>query len=142
MNPSWKVRLWTAVALVVIVPLGLATKRYPIEGLAWVQENSGGALYVVFFCLAALLVWPRARIWIIALAVLAATCGVEVLQLWHPPWLEAIRDTTPGALVLGSTFVWADFPFYFIGAALGWGLMWMLTRPLRPRSRLEASSRG
>lgn len=128
---SRRARLWTLASIVVVVPLGLSTKLCRIEGLAWIRENFGGALYVVFFCLVALLVVPRARPWIIALSVFLATCGVEVLQLWHPPWLEAIRSTRPGALVLGSTFVWADFPWYLVGAVLGWGWTQALSRGLR-----------
>ena len=121
--------------MAVSVPLGLATKRYPIEGAEWVRGSLGGALYVAFFCLAALVVWPRARAWAVALAVLAATCGVELLQLWHPPWLEAVRATVPGGLLLGSTFVWEDFPWYFVGAALGWG--WIVALQRLGRARLS-----
>jgi len=116
-----RVRAGALVSLALCVPVGLATKRYPIEGAEWVRESAGGALYVACFCLAALVIWPRARAWVVAAVVLAATCGVEILQIWHPVWLDAIRATRPGGLLLGSTFVWADFPWYGVGAALGWG---------------------
>jgi hypothetical protein len=96
---------------------------------------------VVFFSLCALILWPGARAWIIALAVLAATCGVELLQLWHPPWLEAIRATTPGDLVLGSTYATEDFPYYFIGAALAWPVMWGVTWPMRRDTAPEGDER-
>jgi prepilin signal peptidase PulO-like enzyme (type II secretory pathway) len=133
-----RARIMTGVSIIVVVPLGLATKRCHVGGLEWIAENVGGALYVVFFCLAAMLVWPRARAGVVALVVLLATCAVELLQLWHPPWLEAIRGTLPGALVLGSTFVWADFPWYFVGAVLGWGWMRLIARGLRDqRHRAE-----
>lgn len=121
-------------SILLVVPLGLLTKRCRVEGLEWVRESSGGALYVVFFCLLALFFWPRARAWLLAVIVVGATCCVELLQLWHPGWLESIRDTTPGGLVLGSTFVWGDFPWYFVGAFLGWGWMWLLGWRFPPRS--------
>lgn len=53
-----------------------------------------------------------------ALGALAWSCGVELLQLWHPAWLDALRAALPGRLVLGTTFNWLDFPPYFAGAAL------------------------
>jgi hypothetical protein len=133
-----RVRAVAFASMALCVPVGLATKRYPIEGAEWVQGSVGGALYVTFFCLAALVVWPRARAWVIAAAALGATCGVEVLQLWHPGWLEAIRATRPGGLLLGSTFVWADFPWYFIGAALGWGWCRGAQRLATPRPDARA----
>jgi hypothetical protein len=133
-----RVRVAALISMALCVPFGLATKRYPIEGAAWVHDSVGGALYVAFFCLAALVVWPRARAWVVAAAVLAATCGVEVLQLWHPAWLDAIRATRPGGLLLGSTFVWSDFPWYLIGAALGWGWLRGVQRLATPRSTRRA----
>lgn len=136
------VRLWTALSLILVVPLGLSTKHCRVDGLEWVRESSGGALYVVFFCLSAFFIWPRARAWLLAAAVLSATCCVELLQLWHPRWLETIRATTAGGLVLGSTFVWGDFPWYVVGAGLGWGWMSFLGRRFVFRTGEERASAG
>jgi len=41
----------------------------------------------------------------IAVVVTLATCGLELLQLWQPPWLTEIRSTKFGAALLGTTFV-------------------------------------
>jgi hypothetical protein len=45
------------------------------------------------------------------------------LQLWHPPFLTAIRATFIGKLLLGTTFAWWDFPHYLLGCVLGW--LWL-----------------
>lgn len=45
--------------------------------------------------------------------------GVEVSQLYHAPWIDAIRAMVPGRLVLGTTFNWPDLPAYSVGIALG-----------------------
>lgn len=42
----------------------------------------------------------------------------ELSQLYHAPWIDAIRDTTIGALVLGNTFVLTDLLCYLVGAVL------------------------
>jgi hypothetical protein len=52
--------------------------------------------------------------------VLSVTCLLEGLQLWHPPFLEWPRSYLIGQILLGTTFSWSDFPYYFIGAELGW----------------------
>jgi hypothetical protein len=85
----------------------------------WVRDAAGGAAYVIFWILAAAIVFPRASPDRLCLIVLGATCAVEALQLWHPAWLQSIRATLPGRLVLGTTFAWSDFPPYLAGAAGG-----------------------
>ncbi len=43
---------------------------------------------------------------------------VELSQLWHTPFLEALRSTTLGGLVLGYGFLWSDLVCYTVGALL------------------------
>ena len=35
---------------------------------------------------------------------------VEESQLYHASWIDSIRGTTLGALVLGHGFLWSDLP--------------------------------
>ena len=54
------------------------------------------------------------------LAITALACAYvdEISQLYHAPWIDAIRATTPGALVLGYGFLWSDIACYTVGVAL------------------------
>jgi hypothetical protein len=128
---SWK---YTVASLAVIVPVGFYSKFYRGPGALWVNGSLGGVFYDIFWCLLVALILPRARPGKIALAVLTATCFLEFLQLWHPPFLEAIRRTFLGATILGSTFDWSDFPYYFVGSGIGW--LWL---QLRRRQQLPAA---
>jgi len=103
------------VALALLVPLGLLTKATDNE---LVRGYAGGVLYVVFFTCAVLLARPDWRPAPVAAGVLLATCALEVLQLWHPPWLERVRATFLGHALLGSTFSGWDFACYAVGALL------------------------
>ena len=49
-------------------------------------------------------------------ASLAVSFLIELSQLWHPPFLEALRATTVGGLVLGYGFLWSDLICYTVGA--------------------------
>jgi hypothetical protein len=86
------------------------------------RDATGGSLYVMFWIFGAVLLFPQASSWKIAIVVLIATCAIEFLQLWQPAWLQALRRTLPGRLVLGTTFSWADFPPYVVGTLCGWRL--------------------
>src|SRR5690349_16948591 len=122
-----RLRLLAAISIAIVIPLGLYTKVYSGPGRAWVNDSLGGVLYEILWCLAAIFAVPRWKPGPIALAVLIATCGLEFLQLWHPPFLQAARANLIGRLILGDTFVWSDFPYYFLGSAAGY--VWLRALP-------------
>jgi len=119
---SKKVR-WTLISTLIIVPLGLYSKFYSGQAANWVNNSLGGVLYVIFWCLFAFLFLSNTKPWKIAAAVFAVTCFLEFLQLWHPPLLELLRSNFIGRTILGTTFTWSDFPYYFVGGGIGW--LWM-----------------
>jgi hypothetical protein len=45
--------------------------------------------------------------------------AVELSQLNHAPWIESIRQTTVGGLILGFGFLWSDLACYAVGVGLG-----------------------
>jgi hypothetical protein len=121
-----RVLLWSFGAITLLGTLG---KFYPGPGRSWLNNSFGGVPYVILFMALVALIWPRLAPGWVALGVLVATCLLEVLQLWQPAWLQAVRATLPGRLVLGSTFSPSDFWYYLIGAGLGWvGLRWLQAR--------------
>ena len=50
---------------------------------------------------------------------LAFSVAVELSQLYHAPWIDSIRQTTLGGLILGFDFVWSDLVCYALGVGLG-----------------------
>lgn len=50
---------------------------------------------------------------------LAVAFLVEISQLYHAPWIDSIRQTTLGGLVLGFGFLWTDLVCYSVGIATG-----------------------
>jgi hypothetical protein len=55
----------------------------------------------------------------IAILALVTSCLVEVSQFIQTPWLNALRHTTLGYLILGMVFSWYDIFAYVIGVILG-----------------------
>lgn len=117
--PAARSRLLAAIAIAAVIALGLASRRHPALFPAWMDKYPGDALWatMVFFCWAWVL--PAASTLRLAALALATAWLVECSQLVHAPWLDAIRRTVPGHLVLGSTFNWLDLPAYAAGVALG-----------------------
>lgn len=119
---SWprRQRTWTVVSLFVIVPVGVYTKFYQGPAAEWVSNSLGGVFYEIFWCLLVFLIVPYARTWVMAVAVLLLTCMLEFMQLWNPAALTYVRSFILGAALIGTTFSWSDFPYYFAGSAIGW----------------------
>ncbi|GAB2940145.1 DUF2809 domain-containing protein [Hymenobacter coalescens] len=112
----------------VTVALGLASRRWRAGLPGWVGAYAGDALWalLVFWLISA--VGPRRPAWQRAAAAWAVAQLVEVSQLWQAPWLQAVRGTWLGALVLGRGFLWSDVLSYTAGILLGLGLDAWLTR--------------
>lgn len=51
----------------------------------------------------------------VAAGAVAFAWTVEFLQLYHAPWIDALRSTTPGRLILGSSFNPPDLLAYLCG---------------------------
>ena len=111
---------WTLLSLLIIVPVGFYAKFYQGPAALWVNNSLSGVFYEIFWCLLIFLFLPKWRPVTIALAVLVLTCFLEFLQLWHPPFLEYLRSFFIGRTILGTTFAWSDFPYYFLGSGIGW----------------------
>ncbi len=121
---SKTLRLPILISLLIITPLGFASKFYNGPPGAWrFNDYAGGVFYEIFWCLVVILLLPYTSAFLVASFVLVITCFLEFLQLWHPPFLEAIRSTFIGSALIGTTFTWWDFPHYVIGCFMGWILI-------------------
>ncbi|MFQ5865842.1 MAG: DUF2809 domain-containing protein [bacterium] len=107
------------VSLLVITPLGFASKFYRGPLAWWFNDHLGGLLYEMFWILLIILIWPKLSPFWVACGVFLVTCALEFLQLWHPPFLQLIRSTFLGRTVIGTSFTWWDFPYYIVGCAAG-----------------------
>ncbi|MGD2066620.1 MAG: DUF2809 domain-containing protein [Candidatus Bathyarchaeota archaeon] len=118
-----KKRVWTLFSLFIIVPIGFYTKFYSGPAADWINNSLGGVFYEIFWCLVAFFFSQKRKPIHIASIVLLVTCILEFMQLWHPIFLEILRDYFIGSIVLGTSFSWSDFPYYFVGCGIGW--FWM-----------------
>lgn len=48
--------------------------------------------------------------------------GIEFSQLYQAEWINSIRATILGGLILGKGFLWIDLVRYTVGITLSYGL--------------------
>lgn len=109
--------LYLALALAAVA-LGLASRRFRPALPPFLGAYAGDALWAAMVFLLAAAAWPRARVSRLALGAGLFSFAVEASQLYRAPWIEALRATRPGGLVLGHDFVWCDLPCYAAGVLL------------------------
>ena len=103
--------------LVIAAGLGLRARMIPLP--AFVIKYGGDALWALMvFCGVGFLL-RRASTVRVGLIAICFSCAVEISQLYHAPWIDAVRGTRLGGLALGSTFNWPDFIAYAAGVGVG-----------------------
>lgn len=102
-----------------VVALGLGSRRFATHLPWFLAAYAGDTLWALVAFLGIGLLLPRASTWAVALLAISFSTLVEVSQLYHATWIDSIRRTTLGGLILGFDFVWNDLACYAAGVGLG-----------------------
>ena len=113
MSKAIKTRVGYLVALVIVIALGLLSRR-----VSFLPNETGDALWVVaVYCLYRM-ICCKTPLHTVAWFSLLTAYAVEFSQLVQWEWLVGIRSTTMGHLLLGQGFLWADILAYTIGVII------------------------
>jgi hypothetical protein len=112
-------RIWYALAASAIILLGLASRHFPGFFPLALGKYPGDALWALLvFVLLGIVKpsWPTGKA-----AAIAMTISVldEVSQIYQAPWINVIRGTAVGHILLGAAFSWLDIIAYAVGILLG-----------------------
>ena len=125
-RPSMRSRVLYAGLTLAVIAAGLLWRSSLIPLPPVVSKYGGDALWALMVFVGAGFLIPRASTTFLFLTALTFAWGVEFSQLYHSPWIDAVRATLPGRLALGSTFNWPDLPAYGLGIAVGACAEWRL----------------
>lgn len=135
------VRAYYAVGFVAVVAMGLASRSYPWIFPAMLGKYPGDALWAMMVFCGCGFVAPRSSTAKLAGYALSISYLDEFSQLYQAPWINGIRKTTMGHLILGSTFSWLDMLAYTVGVVMCAMVREILRRfPLRWTTFLVALS--
>ena len=84
--------------------IGMPTAA-PIQMLAWAKAFQAPVMSIICEKSPGLFTW-------------CSTGSIEVSQLYHPAWLDAVRATRLGGWLLGFGFLASDLACYTAGVAL------------------------
>jgi len=115
-------RLLYMIMAFVVICLGLLSRKMTDHLPDLANLVLGDALWALMIYLLFGMVfrnWPVKKVAVIGLAFCFV---IELSQLYHDRWIDGIRSTTLGGLVLGFGFLWSDLVAYSIGIGFGIGI--------------------
>jgi uncharacterized paraquat-inducible protein A len=111
-------RWWLLALIFTVVALGLASRKYPGMFPASLGNYPGDTLWALTAYLVIALVVPSAPVWKLATIALTASYFVEFSQLLQIAWLNTLRSTRVGHLLLGQGFDRFDLVALTVGIGL------------------------
>jgi hypothetical protein len=108
-------RVAYAIAALVVIVAGMTTRLPLVHWPPVMGKYAGAVLWGAMVYFIVRLCSPATQFAISAAIALALSAFVEFSQLWHPVWLDDIRRTTIGVLLLGRYFAWMDIAAYAVG---------------------------
>jgi hypothetical protein len=117
-----------AVLVGLTICAGLASRAEFVGLPPLVGKYAGDALWGLMVFLGLGLLLPARSTAAVAALAAVVSCGVECSQLYRAAWIDAVRGTWPGRMVLGSTFGWGDIVAYQAGIGFGAVGEWAVRR--------------
>ena len=115
---SYRRWLYLAVAAVVLA-LGASARAYAVALPLWLGAYAPDTLWALLVLLLVAALKPAWTARRQAGAALGFAYLIECCQLYQAPWINALRGTRLGGLVLGHGFLWSDLLCYTVGIGLG-----------------------
>lgn len=107
-----------AILVLCVVALGLASRHF--QGLPpFVHTYVGDVLWALMVFVGFGMLFPRQTTLRLGIYALCFAFFIEFSQLYHAPWIDAIRHNRIGGLVLGFGFLWSDLLAYTGGISFG-----------------------
>ncbi len=104
--------------ITITMVLGLMSRKVSFLPYT-IEAYSGDVLWALMIFFIAGFIFNEKKNWVVALMALGFSYFIELTQLYHSPWIDNIRGTILGTLILGYGFLWSDILCYTIGVALG-----------------------
>lgn len=111
-------RLTYFISIILVILLGLASRHFSEFLPGWINLYLGDILWAVMvFLMTGFLFRRKSTLWVAAAAIIFSYF-IETSQIYHSPWLDNLRRTSIGGLILGFGFLWSDLVSYSVGVVL------------------------
>ncbi|MFB3164682.1 DUF2809 domain-containing protein [Neobacillus sp. 179-J 1A1 HS] len=106
------------IAVIITILLGLASRKYSHLLFSFLAENAGDVLWAMMVYFGIRFLFFKKTIETAILLSFLFSFGIEFSQLNQEDWINQIRGTMLGALILGKGFLTVDLIRYTIGIVI------------------------
>lgn len=117
--PNKRNRLLYGFMIIIVIALGLLSRRMHNIIPEFLNTYLGDALWALMAFFMFSFIFKDRETKKIALMGILFCYLIEISQLYHANWIDNIRKTTLGGLILGYGFLWSDLVAYAIGIGIG-----------------------
>jgi glycopeptide antibiotics resistance protein len=106
------------IAVVITILLGLASRKFSPLLFSFLAENAGDVLWAMMVYFGFRFLFLKKSIVTAIFLSFLFSFGIEFSQLYQEDWINQIRGTLMGALILGKGFLIIDLIRYTIGIVI------------------------
>ena len=112
-------RITYLMCIIVVMMLGLALRRYEDILPVFIGKYLGDVLWaLMIYLIIAFLLKKVSAIKVLVISLLIIY-WIEFSQIYQNEWINNIRETVIGSLILGHGFLYTDLICYIVGIVLG-----------------------
>lgn len=121
------------ILIIIVMILGLLSRK--LDGIPKIISLYAGDILwaLMVFLIITFILNNKSTLFNIFIAIIFSY-GIEISQLYHAPWIDSIRNTILGGLILGFGFLWSDLICYTIGIFIG-GIIEDILRRVKIKKR-------
>ncbi|MDQ0970794.1 glycopeptide antibiotics resistance protein [Neobacillus niacini] len=106
------------IAFIITILLGLASRKYSHLLFSYLAENAGDVLWAMMVYFGFRFLFLKKCIVTSIFLSFLFSFGIEFSQLYQEDWINQIRGTLLGALILGKGFLTIDLIRYTLGIVI------------------------
>lgn len=110
------------ILILVTMVLGISSRKFGAYLPEFLSTYAGDTLWALMVFWGFGFLFARTPTVKIMLAALAFSYVIEFSQLYQADWINNLRHTMLGGLVLGFGFLWSDLVCYTVGVLAGVGI--------------------
>ncbi|MER2060488.1 MAG: DUF2809 domain-containing protein [Niallia sp.] len=106
------------VSVLLMVVLGISSRKYSNLIPAFIGNHAGDMLWAMMVYFGFRFLFVEKKILLAMIGSILFSFGIECSQLYQADWINELRNTTLGALILGRGFLFVDLVRYLSGIVL------------------------
>lgn len=99
--------------------LGLASRKFNVMLPAFIADYSGDTIWALMIFFITGFIFTTYSTFRVAVMATMFSFAIEFSQLYQAEWINSIRHTRIGGLILGYGFLWSDLMCYTAGTLIG-----------------------